>query len=452
MRLDNATLYKCVLLAVWIAFALSTGSAFAQPGAETSGRDVYWNATPDDINNLLKGLSDEDVGEYRMDVRTLNEISIDPEENPVLYRSGHYRFAFTDAERARLREYMLNGGMMIFNTGLGSQPFYRSVVAELEKIFPEQPLQRLTSGHPIFHSFYDVDQVNYTEGVRQAGYQGNEPWFDGVEINCRVVALVSRWGMAIGWQGEVEESYQAYQAEDAFRLGVNILTYAASMRAWAENTAQAMEFIEREGAATDRFNLAQIQYDGVWKTRHAGISVLLQSFNQRTGVPVQFGLRELRLTDPAIFDCPVLYIHGHEYFELSSEERAALRAYLRSGGLLIAEACCGRRGFDQAFRRMIQQVLPNHALESVSPDSALFRYPNDVQSLGVTPALMQQVGAASIEPRMEAITLEGTYAVLYSPLGLAGGWEMSPSPYSRGYNPASATALGENLLFYSVTH
>ena len=433
--------------------ALSAGRATAQTGAEIYGRDVYWNATPNDINNLLKGMKDNAGADFQMDIRTLGEISTDPQRNPVLYRSGHYRFAFTPAERQRLREYMLNGGMIIFNTGLGSLPFYNSVVRELGLIFPEQPIQRLSPDHPVFHSYYDVNRVEYTPAVRSAGYRGNEPWFDAVEINCRVVALVSRWGMAVGWQGKVEDDQQAYRPESAFQLGVNILTYATAMRAWAQNSAHAMQFTNREQSLSDHFKMGQIMYEGVWKTRHAGISVLLQSFNQRTGVPVKFGLRDLRLTDEALFDTPVLYITGHEYFELTPDEIAALRAYLETGGLLLAESCCGRKGFDLAFRQVIRQVLPSRALGPVPQGTVLFRTPNDVQWMGVTPALMEDLGAASIPPRLEGIAMEdGRYAVVYSPLGLAGGWEMSPSPYARGYNPASSIKLGENLLMYSVTH
>lgn len=424
----------------------------AQTGAELYGRDIYWNATPSDVHNLLRSMREQADAHFHMDIRTFAQISTDPERNPVLYRTGHYRFALTHQERQRLREYMLAGGMIIFNTGLGSMPFYRSVVRELEEIFPEQPLQRLSSDHPIFHSYYDISRVQYTPAVAKAGYRGDEPWFDAVEINCRVVALVSRWGMAVGWEGDVKEEYQAYMPESAYRLGMNILTYASSMRAWARNAAQAMRFINPDEPLSDMVSIAQVEYDGVWKTRHAGISVLLQTFNRRTGIPVQFGLREMRLGDPGIFTAPLLYIAGHEYFELGPEEAAALRDYLQSGGFLFAEACCGRRGFDLAFRRMMRSVLPEGRLEEIPGDSFVFREPNDIQHVGVTPALMQELGAASIMPKLEGLEMDGRYVVIYSPYALAGGWEMSQSPYARGYNDAGAIQIGQNILMYSVTH
>ncbi len=439
-------------IAVILITICHAGFGYAQTGAEMYGRDVYWNATPNDVNNLLTVMKDAVGADFRMDIRTMNEISPDPEKNPVLFRSGHYRFAFTPAERNMLREYMLKGGMIIFNTGLGSLPFYRSVTNELALIFPEQPLQRLSSDHPVFHSFYDVDQVEYTPAVREAGFRGNEPWFDGVEINCRVVALVSRWGLAVGWQNEVKDEYQAYLTESALQLGINILTYATSMRAWAQNSVLSMQFENKDEVDSDFFIIGQIKYDGVWKTRHAGISALLQSFNQRTGVPVKFGVRELFLTDDALFNTPVIYMHGHEHFELTPEEISALRLYLETGGILLAESCCGRKGFDSAFREMMRQALPDRALRIISPEEELFRSPNDVQWVGVTPALMQDMGAAGIVPRMEGVEIDGHFGVIYSRLGMAGGWEMSPSPYARGYDPVGSTKLGENLLMYSITH
>lgn len=430
---------------------VSSLSAPAQSGAELYGNDVYWNATPNDVNNLLKSMKEQADANFQMDIRTLAEVSEDPESNPILYRTGHYNFDYATEEREKLRNYLLNGGMIIYNTGLGSQPFYRSVVRELKLIFPEQPVQRLTADHPIFHSYYDIDNVQYTPAVASAGYRGTEPWFDAVEINCRVVALVSRWGMAVGWQGDVKDEYQAYRPQSAFRLGVNIMTYASAMRAWAKNAAQAMKFVDKLESYTDTMGVGQVVYDGVWKTRHSGLSVLLQTFNERTGIPVKFSLRELRPTDPTIYNAPLLYITGHEHFELKDGEVAALRNYLSNGGFLFAEACCGRKGFDLGLRKMMAKVLPGRQFERIPLTSPLFKEPNDISTVGVTPALMESLGKADTEPYLMGIDVDGHYAVIYSPIGLAGGWEMCQSPYARGCNTASSVKMGQNILMYSVT-
>lgn len=434
------------------ALFLCSAQARAQTGKDLYGGDIYWNATPNDVNNLLRKMKSQTDANFQMEVRTLGQINENPEQNPVLFRSGHYRFSYSPQEREKLRKYMLNGGMVIYNTGLGSKPFYDSVVEELKQIFPEQALQKLAPDHPIFHSHYDLDRVEYSKAVGASGFRGNEPWFDGIEVNCRVVALVSRWCMAVGWQGEVQEEWQAYKPDSAFKLGVNILSYASAMRAWSKNAAQAMRFVDNLKSYSDTVSVAQVSYDGIWKTRHAGLAVMLQTFNARTGIPVKFGLKELRLTDPAIFNSPVIYMTGHESFELKPEEKAMLKKFLENGGFLFGEACCGRKGFDKSFREMIRSVLPDKTLERIPTTAQLFKEPNIITAVGVTPTLMQESGQARAEPTLFGIQINGNLGVIYSPFGLSGGWEMSQSPYARGVNDVSATQIGQNVMLYSVTH
>ena len=403
---------------------------------------IDWAARPNDLNNLLKSLKEMIDAHFSMDVKSLGEISEDPERNPILYRTGHFHFTLNDAERQKLRRYLLNGGMIIFNPGMGSKPFYDSAKRELAAIFPEVPLQRLASDHPIFHSYYDLNQVQYRAGVRKAGYNGTDPWFEGITINCRTVAVVSRWGMDIGWDAVDDDALLGYSIESAQKLGVNLLAYATAQRAWVKNLAQSLEFVDKESSSAGKLTIAQVIYDGEWKTRHAGLSVLLQQFNRKTEIPVKFARQELRLSDKAIFDVPMLYLTGHEDFRFTAAEAANLRQFLQNGGLLFAEACCGRRAFDQAFRREIAKVLGGTGLTPIAAGSPLFTLPNKVPAVGVTPALAAQLGGkAAATPALLGAELNGHYAVIYSPYGLAGGWELSPNPYAFGCDAPSSLAL-----------
>ena len=72
--------------------------------------------------------------------------------------------------------------------------------------------------------------------------------------------------------------------------------------------------------------------------------------------------------------------------------------------------------------------------------------------MGLTPALAAQIGSPTAMPRLEGVEIEGHLAVIYSPFGLAGGWEMSQNPYAHGYDEASAVLLGQNILMYAITH
>jgi len=411
-----------------------------------------WNATPNDINNLLKTVKGLVNANYTMDIKTVGELSTDPEQNPVLYYSGHYNYQFSPSQRQKLRQYMLNGGMMILNTGLGSMPFYRSTKKELAAIFPEAPLQRLSSDHPLFHAYYDLDRVNYSPGVHKTGFRGNEPWIDGVTINCRTVAIVSRFGLAAAWDGgEVLPEHAAYMPESAQKMGVNILAYATATRAWAKQAAGKMKFVDKDKSTTGKMAMVQVMYDGIWKTRHAGLSVLLQTFNSRTSVPVKFSVKEMRLSDSKIFNAPLLYMTGHENFRLEKAEAVNLKRYLENGGFLFAESCCGRKGFDLSFRRLMMQVFPSKSLQGIPGTDILYATPNQLGNIGVTPQLSAQLGKSSVKPQLEGIEIDGHYGVIYSKFGMAGGWEMSQSPYALGYNDVGSIKLGQNILMYAIT-
>ncbi|MDD4623072.1 MAG: DUF4159 domain-containing protein, partial [Kiritimatiellae bacterium] len=340
-----------------------------------------WNARPNDLNNLLKSLKEMSEVDYDYEAKSFAEIDVDPDRNPILYRSGHYHWSLNAEERGKLREYLLRGGTIILNAGMGSKPFYDSAIRVLNEVFPEAPVRRLSPDHPVFHAYYNLDKVNYRPGVRSL-FSGSEPWLDGVTIDCRTVAIVSRFGMEVGWDPLEDDNIIAYEPESARQLGMNILSYASAMRNWTLENIKKTRFEDaRHVSSAGSMNIAQVIYDGEWKTRHVGLSVLLSQYNANTGVPVKFATREMRLTDPKLFDAPVLYMTGHESFTLKPDEIKALREYLSHGGLLIAEACCGRKAFDVSFRENMARVLPGVTFSMLNRNHPLFRLPNAIGSM-----------------------------------------------------------------------
>ncbi len=419
------------------------------------GDPRYWNATPGDLEGLLLELKARARLSYRMEVRPLDQIKTDPEKNPILFLSGHYHFAFTPAQRAMLRKFMMAGGMMVFDTGLGSKPFYDSARRELRIIFRDVPLQRLGSDHPVFRSYFDLPRVHYGAGVLAVtrNPDDQEPWIEGVTIHCRTVAMLSRWGMAIGWEKRARDGQPAYTSEEAIRLGINLFSYAHALRGWAKQPSVTGAITDPFAAGKgDRLFVGQVRYEGEWNPRPSALPILLKTFNQRTAVPVRLGIKELRLSDPKIFDSPALYLTGHEGVKFSNDEVAMLRKYLESGGFLFAEACCGRRGFDQAFRAAMNRVLPDQRMVPIPRKNDVFSVPSVIKKVSVTPLLANLLGTTVIAPKLEGIELNGHYVVIYSPYGMAGSWEMTQSPYALGYNDTESLRLGQNILMYSLTH
>ncbi|MEM7391212.1 MAG: DUF4159 domain-containing protein, partial [Verrucomicrobiota bacterium] len=375
------------------------------------GEKKRWAATPNDLNGLLDAIEDRLELRYRPGVKTVDEVSEDPARNPVLFITSHYHFVFTPEQRARLRRFMLSGGLIVFNAGLGSKPAYDSARRELLYIFPELPIQGLGEDHALFHAFYDFSRED-------------RPQLEGLTLSCRTAAVISPKGLAAGWANKSYEDYKhhnAYDPETATRLGVNLFSYAMAARAWLKRASLTSAFADPSAAEAGKMFVAQVQHRGIWRTRHAALPFLLQTFNQRTEVPVKFRVRTVTLTEPDLFNAPMLYLTGHEPLLLDQEEMKGLRNYLKNGGFLFAEACCGRRSFDRSFRAVIQEVYPEGQLEKISADSQLFHQPNRVELLGATPSLGAKTKSMLIPPRLEGVKTGAYYGVIYSPFGLAGG-------------------------------
>ena len=120
--------------------------------------------------------------------------------------------------------------------------------------------------------------------------------------------------------------------------------------------------------------------------------------------------------------------------------------YLKAGGLLLADACCGRLAFDMAFRREIAKALPGQRLERLHGRSSALPLPLRHQAGGVHAAGARGFWRRSTRPELEGITLDGRLAVIYSRFDLGNGWEQFPHAYSYGLKDESALKIGTNVL------
>ena len=150
---------------------------------------------------------------------------------------------------------------------------------------------------------------------------------------------------------------------------------------------------------------------------------------------------------------PFLFLTGTTDFTLSEQERANLRKWVLNGGVLFVEAGEGRASFDTAFRSELAQVLPGKQLTPIPVSHEIFRQPKGVATVKARPALAaKRNNQIDLPPELLGVDINGTLSVIYSPHDLSAGWERAIAPYAAGYEPADATALGLNVLYYAVTH
>lgn len=405
-----------------------------------------------DIKPLMRFANNKLGLKYRTQKTTLATFSWSPTELPLLYVTGWTPLPELDpAVVQRLRRYLYDGGTLVLHAQCGRAEFHNSARKLIGRLFPDRPLALLDSDSPLFNACFSIRTMRVRKGSEPM--QSVPPLLEAVYLGCRPAVILSAVDLNCSWDIEKHpiRGGVLYHPHDGLQLGTNLVTAVLATFQYARAWSTEKRYPQQDDAVRDELILAQVIHAGDWDPTPQALPALMKYIQSQTTLNVQFKRKVISLTDIDVFQHPVLYITGLRDFKLSDEEIKRLRVYLRSGGVLLAEAAAGNKAFDVAFRREIARVFPDVALETLPAESPLFTMPFDVRTTAVTDLAAARHPGLN-QPIIETMTLDGRAAVLYSPLGLGAGWEQLGYAYNRGYRDADALRLGVNLIAYALTH
>ena len=220
---------KLILLAM-----LASAAVEARPvaGADTitvarlryeGGGD--WYANPSSLPNLLAAVRERTGIPTARREAEVTPLDRSLRDYPMLYMTGHGNVAFTPAERAALRAYLLAGGFLHADDNYGLDESFR---AEMAQIFPEAELTEIPPEHPVFHTVYDFD-----EGLPKIHeHDGAPPQAFGIFVDGRMVVFYSyESDLGDGWEDEAVHEDPPETREQALRMGVNLVLFALGQSA-----------------------------------------------------------------------------------------------------------------------------------------------------------------------------------------------------------------------------
>jgi hypothetical protein len=171
--------------------------------------------------------------------QTENPLALtDPELRrfPYLYAVEVGNMDLTEEEVTGLRNYLLAGGFMFVDDFWGSRE-WEVFEYQLRRVFPDRPIVDLPLDHPIFNTYYEIDEIIQVPVVGSA-CSGGPTWErDGyvpavravLDDQHRVMVLIS-WNSDLGdaWEWAEQSCYPLEYSTYAFQLAVNTIVYAMS--------------------------------------------------------------------------------------------------------------------------------------------------------------------------------------------------------------------------------
>lgn len=141
---------------------------------------------------------------------------------PFIYACEIGYLTLADAEVENLRKYLLRGGFLMVDDFRWFME-WRTWMSEIRKVLPNAKIRRLPESHPIFHCFFDLNDVHaptpFLEGVL--------PQYYGIfDEQGRMMVLVN-FNNDVGDGWEMPEEVPNFSTR-SYKLGINYLIYSYS--------------------------------------------------------------------------------------------------------------------------------------------------------------------------------------------------------------------------------
>ena len=183
-----------------------------------------WYANPSSLPNLIAAINERTT--LKVDPNEARVSLMDDRlfDYPFIHATGHGNIHFSDAEIARLRQYLAQGGFLHVDDNYGLDPSFRR---EIARVYPDRPLVDVPLSHPIYHLVYDfprgIPKIHLHDGLPARGY--------GIFLGDRLVVYYSfSSDLGNGWEdvGTYDDPPALHEA--ALRMGVNLFVYAVTSR------------------------------------------------------------------------------------------------------------------------------------------------------------------------------------------------------------------------------
>ncbi len=152
---------------------------------------------------------------------------------PWLYAVEVGHWDLTEAQVAKLREYLLRGGFLMVDDFHGTRE-WAVFIASMKRVFPDRPIVDIENDDPIFHTVFDLSDRFQVPGA-QFLYSGRIYEYDGIDPHWRgiyddkgrvMVAICHDMDLGDSWEHADNPQYPEKYSAMEMRIAINYIVYS----------------------------------------------------------------------------------------------------------------------------------------------------------------------------------------------------------------------------------
>ncbi|MGB0716874.1 MAG: DUF4159 domain-containing protein [Phycisphaerae bacterium] len=396
----------------------------------------YWHRTPRDAMNLSQRVSQitgEPYGWQRVDVaQNADELF----RAPIAYLTGHAMPTLRKEDWKSLKEYVDRGGTLLGVPCCSSVEFSDGFKETIKQQFPrfsEEPIDR---SHEMFLLNSPPTEIPNLIG-----------WGDALRTSVFLLDVPA----GCAWQQNMFDGRDLGPWSETFDALHAYTTYGRANEKRLPGFIASPKTLQPDCDTGGALSIMRLRHDGDWWIKPAALPRLAEEMSPKLCLEHKGACKgkDLRRHKP-----DVAWLTGTTFSPLTAAALAEFRAYLRSGGTLLASPAGGPDGFDQPFRTFVTSLFGESAWTRVPAEDPLLTGSfsesrgTPIEPLAFRPRVGNDTGIADTDVEVWGIKQGDRWIVLYVPFDLTGVIVDDACPSCIGYTRDGSLAILRNILGY----
>lgn len=405
--------------------------------AGDQSKEANWNQRPRDVANITHWVGEKIERKLNWQIVNLNVAKIeDLHDSNILYIAGNQKLSFSDKEKAMLKQYVTEGGLIVGNADTGKADFanaFRTMGKELFPSYEFKPIMDKPDSYPLLSN----------QTYQAAGWK-KKPKIEALSNGARLLMILLP-------TDDVSRAFQRRdenRSQEQFELFANLFMYSID-KTGARFKGET--HVVRPNPAiqtTSAVKIARVKYSGNWDPEPGGwnrMTAILQNENK-----IKLETQVVELGKDPLSGFKIAHLTGTSKFTLTDSQRKALTDFAEAGGLIVVDACGGTDEFNESVQAELGKMYPKDAAQIASTlkkDHAFFTAGGamTVQAKYRVFAL-NRMAENAMRFQLKGIETDGKLRVLYSAEDLSVGLVGQPVDGVVGYDPPVATALMKRMV------